>query len=243
VAWEDELMRMIHTADWQIGKVFKQFGDKEESLRQARLTAIENIGRLAVQETAGHVLVAGDVFDNEVPTEVTLRAFAGDFEDYLSTAARGQAKRPRYWESLILSRSGWARKFKVPIPLPKGKPLATLRDAALYITKLPHDTEEWQAAMEALLLVAEHGGPTMFARIGVMRALNRASPVSPDVPRTESPFQKRATSFHGEQMGYPEKRDDPSLKRKRIGDGGSWRGIDEERSERPASTKHFLMTF
>jgi hypothetical protein len=56
------------------------------------------------------------------------------------------------------------------------KPPVTLRDAALYITKLPkaeHDAEEWQAAMGALLLVAESGGPTMFARIGVMRALNR----------------------------------------------------------------------
>ena len=30
-----------------------------------------------------------------------------------------------------------------------------------------------QAAMEALILVAESGGPTMFARIGVKRALNR----------------------------------------------------------------------
>jgi hypothetical protein len=28
-------------------------------------------------------------------------------------------------------------------------------------------------AMEALILVATSGGPTMFARIGVMRALNR----------------------------------------------------------------------
>jgi hypothetical protein len=36
-----------------------------------------------------------------------------------------------------------------------------------------HDAEEWQAAMQALLLVAEHDGPTMFARIGVMRATNR----------------------------------------------------------------------
>jgi len=27
--------------------------------------------------------------------------------------------------------------------------------------------------MQALLLVTEHGGPTMLARIGVMRALNR----------------------------------------------------------------------
>jgi hypothetical protein len=31
----------------------------------------------------------------------------------------------------------------------------------------------WQAATEALILVATSGGPTMFARIGVMRALNR----------------------------------------------------------------------
>jgi hypothetical protein len=56
------------------------------------------------------------------------------------------------------------------------KPLVTLRDAAQYITKLPkaeRDAEEWQAAMQALLLVAEHNGPPMFARIGVMRALNR----------------------------------------------------------------------
>jgi hypothetical protein len=47
---------------------------------------------------------------------------------------------------------------------------------AEFITKLPkaeHDAEEWQAALAALLLVAEHDGPAMFARIGVMRALNR----------------------------------------------------------------------
>ena len=70
----------------------------------------------------------------------------------------------------------WRRSFDDPIELPKGKKLVTLRDAALYITNLPkaeHDAKEWQAAMEALLLVAESGGPTMFARIGVMRALNR----------------------------------------------------------------------
>jgi hypothetical protein len=71
---------------------------------------------------------------------------------------------------------GWDAEFSEPILLPKGKKLTTLRDAALYITELPkaeYDAEEWQAAMQALLLVAEHGGPTMFARIGVMRAINR----------------------------------------------------------------------
>jgi hypothetical protein len=63
----------------------------------------------------------------------------------------------------------------------------TLRDAAHYITKLPkaeHDAEEWQAAMQALLLVAEQDGPTMFARIGIMKALNR------HVERTFNPDRK-----------------------------------------------------
>jgi hypothetical protein len=77
---------------------------------------------------------------------------------------------------LARASTGWSRPFEDPIPLPKRKPLVTLREAALYITKLPkaeQNLPEWQAATEALLLVAEHNGPTIFARIGVMRALNR----------------------------------------------------------------------
>jgi hypothetical protein len=75
-----------------------------------------------------------------------------------------------------MPEKGWSSEFDEPIPLPNGKQLVTLRDAPLYITKLPkaeHDAQDWQAAMEALLLIAENGGPTMLARIGVMRALNR----------------------------------------------------------------------
>ena len=70
----------------------------------------------------------------------------------------------------------WKRRFDDSIPLPRGRQLVTLEDAGKYITKLPkadHEAAEWQAAMEALILVATSGGPTMFARIGVMRALNR----------------------------------------------------------------------
>jgi hypothetical protein len=60
--------------------------------------------------------------------------------------------------------------------LPRGRQLVTLEDAAEYIQKLPEAEqllEEWQAAVEAQLLVVELNGPTMMARIGVMRALNR----------------------------------------------------------------------
>jgi hypothetical protein len=71
---------------------------------------------------------------------------------------------------------GWQRRFDEPIPLPKGRQLVTLKDAARYIQKLPkaeQQIEEWQTAVEVLIQVATRGGPTMLARIGVMRALNR----------------------------------------------------------------------
>lgn len=65
-------MRVIHTADWQVGKPFRNFGDKESVLRQARLTAIEALGRLATTHGAAHVLVAGDLYDTEAPAQKTL---------------------------------------------------------------------------------------------------------------------------------------------------------------------------
>ena len=67
-----------------------------------------------------------------------------------------------------------SRRFEDPVSLPDGRTLVTLRDAGKYITGLPkaeHEAPEWQAAMEALILVATSGGPTMFAS-GIMRALN-----------------------------------------------------------------------
>ena len=51
--------------------------------------------------------------------------------------------------------------------------LAPCRDIRVTLPKNETDTGEWQAAIESLMLVAEFGGPTMFARIGVMSALNR----------------------------------------------------------------------
>jgi hypothetical protein len=69
----------------------------------------------------------------------------------------------------------------------------TLRDAALYITKLPkaeHDADEWRAAMQAMLLVAERNGPTMLARIGMMRAINRL-----ETKPTQAPRQRRAKAY------------------------------------------------
>jgi hypothetical protein len=64
-----------------------------------------------------------------------------------------------------------------------------LRDAGNFITKLPkreHDAPEWQAAMQALMLVVEHGGDTMLPRIGIVRALHRQDDEPTPTPRKKA---------------------------------------------------------
>jgi hypothetical protein len=70
----------------------------------------------------------------------------------------------------------WSRKFEQPIPLPDGRNLASLRDAADYIIDLPPETvrlPDWQLAMEALSQVTERS-PTILARRAFLKALNSA---------------------------------------------------------------------
>lgn len=62
------MVRIVHTADWQLGKPFGRFPeDVRAALAEARLDVIDTIGTLAIERKAGHVLVAGDVFDNLDP--------------------------------------------------------------------------------------------------------------------------------------------------------------------------------
>ena len=59
-------LKILHSADWQIGKVFRFVDDSTMGLLQeARLSAITRLGELAVEHGAGHVLVVGDVYDME----------------------------------------------------------------------------------------------------------------------------------------------------------------------------------
>ena len=84
----------------------------------------------------------------------------------------------------------WDALFDEPIRLPSGKLLMTLRDAGEYIASLPakiHAQPKWQTAMSVLIAAAE-GGPTMFARIGLMQAI---------MPRVEPVYDpKQKTLWH-----------------------------------------------
>ena len=68
----------------------------------------------------------------------------------------------------------WSRAFHVPIPLPDGRMLRTLRDAGEYIQELPratHQRPEWKIAAETLLAAVE-GSALMFAEIAMRKAVS-----------------------------------------------------------------------
>ena len=56
----------IHSADWQLGKLFGAFDDETAGrLRAARISVIERIAAAAHARNIQHILVAGDIFDRE----------------------------------------------------------------------------------------------------------------------------------------------------------------------------------
>lgn len=60
--------KIIHTADWQLGKPFGRFPQEVRSaLAEARLDAIDRLAIAAKSCGATHIVVAGDVFDNVEP--------------------------------------------------------------------------------------------------------------------------------------------------------------------------------
>ncbi len=66
--------KFLHTADWQMGRVFSRFDtDDGAALAEARYAAIERLAELATEQGCGAVLVAGDVFDAQTVSDRTIR--------------------------------------------------------------------------------------------------------------------------------------------------------------------------
>lgn len=64
----------LHTADWQLGKPFGSVDDpdKQAQLRKERIDVIQRIGRVARENSATFILVAGDMFDSSRPSQSTI---------------------------------------------------------------------------------------------------------------------------------------------------------------------------
>ena len=77
------MLKLLHTADWQIGKQFGQFEPDEAALlADARFAAIERLAQLAAVQGVHMVLVAGDVFDAQGVADKTIHRLFHSMRGY-----------------------------------------------------------------------------------------------------------------------------------------------------------------
>lgn len=180
-------MRFVHTADWQIGKPFRPFGERAAVLRQARLIAIERIGALAVREGAGHVLVAGDVYDSDAPEARTLLEPLERMRHYPGVVwhlvpGNHDPHRPKaVWDRVReAGPPPNVRLHLAPEPAPLG-PEAVLLPAALVRKSESGDLTEWMDRAEtppgAIRIGLAHGSVVGFGVGG--EANNPIDPARP----------------------------------------------------------------
>lgn len=75
--------RFLHTADWQIGRLFASL-DPEHApfLAEARTEAVKTLARLATEHQVDAVLVAGDVFEMQNVSDLTIRRLFNALEGF-----------------------------------------------------------------------------------------------------------------------------------------------------------------
>jgi DNA repair exonuclease SbcCD nuclease subunit len=74
---------LLHTADWQIGRLYGSFDpDDAVPLAEARFAAVERLAALAAREQVDAVVVAGDVFDAQTVSARSIRRLFNALQGY-----------------------------------------------------------------------------------------------------------------------------------------------------------------
>jgi DNA repair exonuclease SbcCD nuclease subunit len=77
------MLRLLHTADWHLGKRFPSFPDEaQKTLSRARLDVVGRILDLARRQRVNAVLCAGDLFDDSSPAPDFWAGLARIFHDH-----------------------------------------------------------------------------------------------------------------------------------------------------------------
>lgn len=80
------MISILHTADWQIGRVFSQFEpDDAAALFEARFAVVERLAGIATDRGVDAVLVAGDVFDAQTVADKTIRRLFNAMQGFTGT--------------------------------------------------------------------------------------------------------------------------------------------------------------
>ena len=166
-------LRFVHTSDWQLGRPFAEFDpDLAGKLSAARLDAIEKIAQIARQQSAPHVIVAGDVWDNSAPSDRLLRQpldlmkSASDIAWYLLPGNHDPSERFGLWDRLrAMSVPPNIYLLTDPAPVQIGQEAVIL--PAPWTSKAPgrdltSHFESIDTAPDVMRIGVAHGGVTEF---------------------------------------------------------------------------------
>jgi len=59
-----EVVKFLHTADWHLGIKYAKLGPNAEKAREVRIKTVKNLMKVAKENEADFIIVAGDLFDN-----------------------------------------------------------------------------------------------------------------------------------------------------------------------------------
>jgi DNA repair exonuclease SbcCD nuclease subunit len=103
------LISILHTADWQIGRVFSQFEpDDAAALFEARFVVVERLAAIATERCVDAVLVAGDVFDAQTVSDKTIRRLFNAMRGFSGTWVLMPGN-----HDAALTESVWTRALRI----------------------------------------------------------------------------------------------------------------------------------
>lgn len=77
------MLRLLHTADWHLGKRFRSFPEEAQTtLSRARMDVVGRILEVARRQRVDAVLCAGDLFDDPAPAQDFWAGLAKTFHDH-----------------------------------------------------------------------------------------------------------------------------------------------------------------
>lgn len=194
-------LRMIHTADWQLGKPFGRFPTEVRSaLTEARLDAIDRIAVSAASLGASHVVVAGDIFDNVDPGDrIVMQALSrlerGAVTWWLMPGNHDHARAGGLWTRVRRNAPATVRIVDTPAPVEMEEG-AWLLPAPLEHRKSVADPTAAMMDMAtppgALRIGLAHGSITEFGATG-----ESANLIPPDRARTAELDYLALGDWHG----------------------------------------------
>lgn len=194
-------LKIIHTADWQLGKPFGRFPPETSSaLSEARLDAIDRMAEVAREHDAEHILAAGDVFDNVDPGDrIVMQALSrmerANVTWWLMPGNHDHARPGGLWSRVRRLAPSQVRIVDTPEPVEMAEG-AWLLPAPLEHRKTTADPTASMVDMTtppgALRIGLAHGSITEFGAVG-----ESANLIPPDRARSAGLDYLALGDWHG----------------------------------------------